>query len=122
IPMKALRSTALLLLVASSLVAQREPIVASSMIYRPERLAWSPNTPNQLRVPAGFAIDAFATGLGSPRMMALGPDGTVYVTRGDSGDVVALRDTDGDGRADSRAVVASNMRGVHGIAIKDGRF
>src|SRR4051812_24057230 len=111
-----------LLLVASSLIAQRQPVVASSMIYRPERLPWSPNTPNELRAPAGFAINAFATGLGSPRIMALGPDGTVYVTRGDSGDVVALRDTDGDGRADSRIIVASNMRGVHGIAIHEGRF
>jgi glucose/arabinose dehydrogenase/Cu/Zn superoxide dismutase len=55
-------------------------------------------------------------------MMALGPDGTVYVTRGDSGDVVALKDTDGDGRADSRVVVASRLPGVHGIAIRDNRF
>jgi glucose/arabinose dehydrogenase/Cu/Zn superoxide dismutase len=112
----------LLLLVASPLLAQRQPVAANSMIYRPERLPWSPSTPAELRAPAGFAINAFATGLGSPRMMAIGPDGTVYVTRGDSGDVVALRDIDGDGRADSRIIVASNLPGVHGIAIKDGRF
>lgn len=111
-----------LLLVASTAFGQRQPVAANSMIYRPERLPWSPNTPNQLRVPDGFAISAFATGLGAPRMMALGPDGTVYVTRGDSGDVVALKDTDGDGRADSRIIVASNLPGVHGIAIKDNRF
>lgn len=120
--MKALRPFAFLLVASSALVAQRAPVAANSMIYRPERLPWSSNTPAQLRAPEGFAIEAFATGLGSPRMMALGPDGTVYVTRGDSGDVVALRDADGDGRADSRIIVASNLRGVHGIAIKDGRF
>jgi glucose/arabinose dehydrogenase/Cu/Zn superoxide dismutase len=111
-----------LLLVASSALAQREPVAANSMIYRPERLAWSANTPSELRAPAGFGIGAFATGLGAPRMMALGPDGSIYVTRGDSGDVVALKDTDGDGRADSRVIVATNLRGVHGIAIRDNRF
>src|SRR3954451_12485056 len=104
IHMKALRFTALLLAASSALLAQREPVAANSMIYRPERLPWSSSTPSQLHAPAGFAINAFATGLGSPRMMALGPDGTVYVTRGDSGDVVALRDTDVDGRADTRII------------------
>lgn len=111
------------MLAASSALAQaRPPVAANSMIYRPERLPWSPNTPRDLRAPAGFSINAFATGLGAPRMMALGADGTVYVTRGDSGDVVALRDTDSDGRADSRVIVASGMPGVHGIAINGGRF
>src|ERR1043165_9669645 len=103
-----------LLLAASSAFAQRRPVVAAnSMIDRPERLPWSASVPSELRATAGFAINAFATGLGSPRMMAVGTDGTVYVTRGDSGDVVALKDTDGDGRADSRIIVATGMRGVH---------
>jgi glucose/arabinose dehydrogenase/Cu/Zn superoxide dismutase len=111
-----------LLLVASTAAAQRQPVAANSMIYRPERLPWSSETPRELRAPDGFAIQAYATGLGAPRMMALGPDGTVYVTRGDSGDVVALKDNDGDGRADSRVIVASRLPGVHGIAIRDNRF
>ena len=117
------RAASLLLLVASAAIAQRRPPVeANSVIDRPERLRFSATTPAELRAPAGFAVSAFASGLGAPRMMALGPDGTVYVTRGDSGDVVALRDTDGDGRADSRIIVASNLRGVHGITIHEGRF
>lgn len=121
--MKVLRSIALLLVAASAVGAQRRPpVAANSVIDRPERLPWSPATPGELRVPAGFAVNAFATGLGSPRMMAVGPDGTVYVTRGDSGDVVALKDSDGDGRADSRIVVARNLPGVHGIAIQGNRF
>lgn len=101
--------------------AQRRVDIQTS-IERPQRLPFTPTTPAELRAPPGFNVGAFASGLGSPRMMALGPDGTVYVTRGDSGDVVALRDTDGDGTADDRRVVVSGLRGVHGITIHDGRF
>ena len=32
-----------------------------------------------ITLPAGFKIEVFADGLESPRMMALGPDGQVYV-------------------------------------------
>src|SRR3954469_21371255 len=91
-------------------------------VDRPMRLPWNPATPRELRAPAGFTINAFATGLGAPRMMAIGADGTVYVTRGDSGDVVALRDLNRDGVADERRVVVSNLKGVHGIALDNGRM
>lgn len=72
-----------------------------------------------LRVPAGYRIDAFAEGLGNPRMIAVAADGTVYVTRRKEGDVLMLRDADGDGRAEQRRVVARRA-GMHGIAL-DGR-
>ncbi len=93
-----------------------------SAVDRPMRLPWNPATPRELRAPPGFMINAFATGLGAPRMMAIGGDGTVYVTRGDSGDVVALRDRNGDGVADDRRVVVSGLKGVHGIALDNGRM
>jgi glucose/arabinose dehydrogenase len=89
---------------------------------RPERRPFTNATLAQLRVPAGFRINVFASGLGVPRMMAVGPDGTVYVTRSDSGDVVALADRDGDGRAEERRVALANIRGAHGLAIRDGRL
>ena len=49
-------------------------------------------------------------------MIAVADDGTVYVTRRDVGDVVMLRDADGDGRADVQQTVASRPM-MHGIAI-----
>src|SRR3546814_14721556 len=55
-------------------------------------------------------------------MMQVGGDGTVYVTRFDEDDVLALSDRDGDGRADDRRTIASDLGGVHGIAIRDGRM
>ena len=70
----------------------------------------------KLRLPDGYRIDVFAEGLGNARMLAVAEDGTVYLTRRTEGDVMMLRDSDGDGRADVRQVVARRPQ-MHGIAI-----
>lgn len=69
-----------------------------------------------LRTPPGFEVSVFARNLGNPRMLAVADDGTVYVTRRQIGDVLMLRDADGDGTAEQRSVVARRPN-VHGIAI-----
>ena len=74
----------------------------------------------QLRLPSGFRISVFASGLGGPRMMAVGEDGTVYVTRPRRGDVLALRDL--HGRADSPREVVRGLDVAHGITIHSGRM
>jgi len=71
-----------------------------------------------LRVPDGFRVTVFAEDLGAPRMLRVGPDGTVYVTRPDSGDVLALRDANGDGRAEERRTVVEDLDDVHDVAIR----
>ncbi len=76
----------------------------------------------QLKLPEGFRINIFAKGLGAPRMLAVADDGTVYVTRRDRDDVLALEDRDGDGKAEKTRPVVKNMPGVHGIAIRDHRM
>ena len=73
---------------------------------------------SQLDVPPGFEVQVFAEGLINPRMLAVHDNGTVYVSRRKLGDVLMLRDTDGDGRADERRVVA-NRPNAHGIAIDE---
>jgi Raf kinase inhibitor-like YbhB/YbcL family protein len=73
----------------------------------------------RLKLPAGFKVAMWASDLGNARLLAVADDGTVYLTRRAEGDVVMLRDTDGDGKADLRKVVATRS-GMHGIAI-DGR-
>lgn len=77
---------------------------------------------SQLKLPAGFRITKFADGLGKPRMFAVGDDGTLYVTRREPGDVLALRDTDGDGKADQKDAVVKNLPGAHGIVLHDGKM
>ncbi len=76
----------------------------------------------QLRKPAGFAVGVFARDLGSPRLMAPGPDGSIYVTRKASGDVLRLRDADGDGVAEIKETAVAGIDGVHGIAVREGKL
>ncbi len=83
----------------------------------PERLDVNAARFQQLKLPAGFQIQVFAQGLGNPRNLAVAPDGTVYVTRRKEGDVLALKDTNGDGRANQRRTVMSGVKYVNGITI-----
>lgn len=75
---------------------------------------------SRLKVPAGFKITVAATGLGKPRMMAVGMNGSLYVTRRDVGDVLLLNDANGDEKFEELKTIVSNFKGVHGITIHDG--
>ncbi len=74
----------------------------------------------KLKLPEGFRIAIWARGLGRPRMMATGADGTVYITRPRSNDVIALRDADDDGQADDDPTTICELDDVHGIYIHQG--
>ncbi|MEP6573349.1 MAG: PQQ-dependent sugar dehydrogenase [Gemmatimonadota bacterium] len=76
---------------------------------------------SRLSVPQGFHVTVFADHLGSPRMMAVRSDGTVFVTRPDSNDVLALHE-ERDGRPATVRKVVTNLRHVHGIALHAGRI
>jgi glucose/arabinose dehydrogenase len=84
-----------------------------------------------LRLPAGFCATVFVDSLGAPRHLAVAPNGDVFValqaarrrTANESGQggkvgVLALRDTDGDGRADVRERFGE--AGGTGIAVAPG--
>lgn len=90
-------------------------------IFRPAQEEPGEKLISGLRLPAGFQIAIFAGGLEKPRMMAVAPNGDLYVTRRDpQNDVWLLRDTNGDGVADERKRVAQ-IKDVHGIALRDGK-
>jgi glucose/arabinose dehydrogenase len=99
---------------------QIPPIVGH--IAQPTAVPFDEAMVSQLKVPAGFRIAVYAKGLGNPRFLAVADDGTVYVTRRATGDVVALKDGNNDGRADGEPrVVASGMVGLNGITIRQNR-
>lgn len=116
-----LAPAAFLVAALSPAAAQETParIEIRGHVLKPVPLAPTEERIQALDLPDGFRIDVFADGLVNPRMLAVAADGTVYVTRRDAGDVMMLRDGDGDGVAELRQPVASRP-GMHGIAI-DGR-
>ena len=73
-----------------------------------------------ITLPQGFCAQVVADGLGPARHIAVAPNGDVFVAirnlRDARGGVVALRDTDGDGRADVRERFGDN--GGSGIALR----
>lgn len=75
---------------------------------------------SRLKVPAGFKVSIAATGLGKPRMMAIGANGALYITRRDAGDVLLLNDLDGDTEFEELKTIVTNFKGVHGITIHNG--
>lgn len=91
-------------------------------VVKPAKLDATAAMISQLRAPAGFKVSAFATGLKNARILAVSPDGAVYVSRRDQGDVLMLKDANADGRADGAPVTVANRAGAHGITIHDGKL
>lgn len=75
---------------------------------------------NNISLPEGFTISVFAE-VPAARHMTTGPDGTLYVSS-KRGSIFALRDTNGDGRADEKRVVARKLNRPGGLAFWDGEL
>ncbi len=86
-------------------------------IYEPQPISPTDSRIQQLGLPSGFAIHRYAEGLQNPRMIAVADDGTVYVTQRTPGNLVMLKDLDGDGIVDAQRVVA-RVKDLHGIEIR----
>lgn len=75
----------------------------------------------KIKLPDGFKIDVFAYGITNARSLCLSPSGTLFVgNRRNNGNVYALKDTDGDFRADEVYVIAENLFMPNGVAFRDG--
>lgn len=102
--------------------SDRQQPAGEAASNRTETVPFTQERLQQLRLPEGFSVNVFARDLGNPRMMVVEPDGTVYVSRPASGDVLALRDTDGDGQAEQRTTALDGLRQVHGLALHAGKL
>jgi glucose/arabinose dehydrogenase len=71
-----------------------------------------------LVVPDGYRATVFASGLASPRFMAVSADGVLFVADPGAGQVLALPDRDGDGRADETIVVGEGYDAAHSLAFE----
>jgi Raf kinase inhibitor-like YbhB/YbcL family protein len=91
-------------------------------IWKPRQVAADESRVSQLNVPAGFAVNVFASNLKNSRVLAVAPNGNVYVSRRDQGDVLLLKDENGDGKADSAPRTVARRAGAHGLAIHDNQL
>ena len=72
-----------------------------------------------LIIEPGFNISIYAKNLDAPRQMAESEDGTIFVGE-KGGQVIALRDTDKNGQADFKRVIARNLTLSTGVSIYNG--
>jgi len=80
---------------------------------------------SKIKLPPGFSISIFAEGVPNARQLALSPDGTLFVgsfsfqePRPDK--VYAIRDENGDHKADTVLTIASGLNSPNGVAFRDG--
>ncbi|GAA5534152.1 PQQ-dependent sugar dehydrogenase [Deinococcus aluminii] len=78
----------------------------------------SPNT--GLTLPPGFQVTVYADGMKKPRLMALAPNGDLFVSDSAAGRVYVLPDRDANGQADGREVFAEGLNEPHGLAFHGG--
>ncbi len=110
-----------LLLITPNFPAQRKTtndVPITSGFYDTATIAPTVARIKSLKLPAGFQIAKFAE-ISNPRMLAISPDGTVYVSQRTPGTLTMLKDTNGDGVADIQKVVAEKEQ-MHGVYL-DGK-
>lgn len=120
-----MKEIVLLLLLSTSIVCaqEKDSIISENItahIYKPKMVEPTNERISQLQLPDGFKIEKFAENLGEPRMMAVSPQGNIYVSRRE-GDVLMLKDTNGDGKSDQQQTVVTK-EGAHGLAFHDNMF
>jgi glucose/arabinose dehydrogenase/protein-S-isoprenylcysteine O-methyltransferase Ste14 len=74
----------------------------------------------KIKLPPGFQIDIYASGMKGARSMALGPKGVVFVGTRDEGRVYAIVDRNGDQKVDEIIPIAQGLSMPNGIAYRDG--
>ena len=102
-------------LLACSLFISCGKINPPVQVFKPSTLPLE-----KIKLPDGFHIEVFAEGVKNARSMALSPNGALFVgTRGE-GKVYALRDTNGDFRADEVFTLAKGLKMPNGVAFHEG--
>ncbi|NJM06221.1 hypothetical protein HC891_08515 [Candidatus Gracilibacteria bacterium] len=81
-----------------------------------------PGWPTALEVPNGFTVEEVASGLKSPRFMALDSDGSIVYGSHTTNEVVRLRDTNQDGVYETKQVIAAGLAYVHSVAFVNGQL
>jgi glucose/arabinose dehydrogenase len=77
--------------------------------------------PEPIALPPGFVITVYAQDLAGPRMMAIGPQGDLYVAERGASRIIRLPDLNDDGLADEVQVVGDGLDAPSSLAFyRDG--
>ena len=68
----------------------------------------------------GFTLSIAVSGFEAPRFMELNPNGVLYVSRPDEGQIKACRDTDGDGVYETITTFVNGYETAHAMQWYDG--
>jgi len=74
---------------------------------------------SDLKLPNGFSISIFAE-VENARSLAKTPSGTIFVSTRKEDKVYALQDTDKNGIADKKFIIASGLKTPNGVAFRNG--
>lgn len=86
----------------------------------PALTAYSQSLPlDKIKLPPQFKIAIYAE-VDNARSLAISPSGVIYVGNRDGDKVYAVKDTDGDFKADKKWTIASGLNMPNGVAFKDG--
>jgi Raf kinase inhibitor-like YbhB/YbcL family protein len=122
---RTLMYAALLCALASPVLAQQgdgTDVPARVNTFKPDKVPVTDERIAALKVPQGFEVKAFAKDLKNIRIIAVAPNGDLYVSRREQGDVLLLKDANEDGVLDEEPRAVTHRPNVHGLAIGDGQL
>ena len=74
----------------------------------------------KIKLPPGFKIEIYSGEVPNARAMALSSSGILYVGTMSKGEVYAIQDKDGDGKAETKWTIATGLKMPVGVALSNG--
>ena len=90
------------------------PYVTSSAFNGPSVVA--PPADAMPKVPPGFKVERFASGLHNPRLIRVAPNGDIFIAESHANQIMVMRAADGAGQPQSVEVFAKDLVEPFGIA------
>ena len=111
----------LLLLAACNTANSRKDKTVVAPTTPPTAPKYSGKLPlDKIKLPPGFQIGVYAEGVENARSLCRSAQGTLFVGTREEGSVYALRDTNGDQRADLIFTIATKLNMPNGVALHNG--
>jgi glucose/arabinose dehydrogenase len=109
----------LIVLLATAILVLPEGALSAQNQQTPPQAALVATYDARLRAPPDIAVSKFATVDGA-RGIAVGPDGAIYVSQTQLGQITRIVDANGDGTPEQQTVVLRGLNLPHGMAFHDG--